>query len=45
MAEIVKKGIEQANLDLEKENESRLLQEVCVVICFKFQISNYIVVP
>jgi len=29
MAELVKKGIQQANVDLEKENESRLLQEVC----------------
>ena len=28
MAEMVKQGIEQANQDLVKENESRLMQEV-----------------
>ena len=28
MADLVKKGIEKANQDLEKENENRLMQEV-----------------
>lgn len=32
MAEIVRKGIEQANQDLEKESESRLMQEVSVTL-------------
>lgn len=30
MANVVKKGIEQAAEDLEKENKEKLLQEVCV---------------
>lgn len=38
MADMVKKGIEQANMDLVKENESRLMQEVRFHPLFVFYI-------
>ena len=31
MADVVKQGIIRANEDLEKENQEKLMQEVCVV--------------
>lgn len=40
MTEVVRKGIQEAELQLQKANEEKLLEEVCVCVCVCFYITH-----